>query len=363
MTSDKKVKAKKKDEGPADPAKKARFYFIGGLVLFVAGFVFCILNVALDLPQYQKVGPFNALFLVVGGALGMSAAERYIDFDRTPFKAMGGHLWKIITGLVMIAFGLTLRNILGQSFADSTSLLLSMALFGAYFLFLYNVRLKSDDAGRAKSVETAEVLVVAIFLAICIKAVGVQAFKIPSGSMLPTLQIGDHLLVSKFLYGVPLPYTDARLPAIRDPERGDVIVFAYPGDDNPDRPDFLPMGRPDVLKEQDFIKRIIGLPGETVEYRDNKVFINGERIEDPWGNYYDGKPVPDKPTKRLFQRTDNHWGPATIPDDMYLVLGDNRFNSRDSRFWGFVKKGRIKGKALMLYWSWPKVGRVGTIIK
>ena len=121
-----------------------------------------------------------------------------------------------------------------------------------------------------------------------------QAFKIPSGSMLNSLEIGNQLLISKFLYGVPLPYTDQRLPGIRPP-RGDIVVFAYPGIDNPDRPD-RPLALPkDHLKEQDFIKRIVGFPGEMIEVRDKRVYINGLPLEDPWAQYlfHDGTPKPE----------------------------------------------------------------------
>ncbi len=271
----------------------------------------------------------------------------------------------MITLLVLAGFGLIVTDMAKSPFTESVTRLLVFALLGAYFLFLYLIRLKPDgsDGSRAKHIETIEVLIVAITLAIGIKAVGVQAFKIPSGSMLHTLEIGDHLLVSKFTFGVPLPYTDARLPGFRDPERGDIVVFAYPGLDNPDRPAGSPTRPADRLKEQDFIKRIIGLPGETIELRNNSLYINGKPEVDPWGQLLDDLGRPISNTASLFGMRLGNYGPATIPEGMYLVMGDNRYHSNDGRVWGFVRKGRIKGNALFIYWSWPQFSRIGTLIK
>ncbi len=197
-----------------------------------------------------------------------------------------------------------------------------------------------------KLVEYGEALVVAILLAVVIRGGVVQAFKIPSGSMLPTLQIGDHLLVNKFLYGIRIPYTGTRVLRIRPPRRGDIVVFAYPVDDT-----------------KDFIKRIIGEPGDTVEIRDKKIYINGEPFDDPWGVHVDPLTLPEG-----FERRDN-FGPVKVPPGQYFVMGDNRDRSYDSRFWGFVEDARIRGKAFILYWSWdperhfPRFGRIGRLIR
>lgn len=196
-----------------------------------------------------------------------------------------------------------------------------------------------------KIVEYGEALVVAGVLAIAIRGAVVQAFKIPSGSMLPTLLIGDHLLVTKFLYGVRIPYTDIRLLRLREPRRGDIVVFAFPQDDS-----------------KDFIKRIVGEPGDTVEVRGKKVLINGEPLDDSWGTWSDSRLLPPTAGKRDF------FGPVTVPEDSYFVMGDNRDQSLDSRFWGFVEDARIRGKAFILYWSWdsehtrPRLGRIGTLL-
>lgn len=201
-------------------------------------------------------------------------------------------------------------------------------------------------SGSSKAVETAEALVVAILLAVVIRWGLVQAFKIPSGSMLPTLQIGDHLLVNKILYGPRIPYTAARVFRLRSPRRGDVVVFAYPQDDT-----------------KDFIKRVIGEPGDTVEVRNKEVYINGVPLRDPWGVHADSVVYPEG-----FDKRDN-FGPVTVPRGGYFCMGDNRDKSYDSRFWGFVEDARIRGKAFILYWSWdsetfrPRLGRIGRIIR
>jgi signal peptidase I len=338
---------------PFDPEVRRLQYLWGGAAMFALGLAFCLLNALLPVIEYQKVSDFTAFFFVVGGGLGIIAgAEK------------SKNAWKIITPVVLAAFGIALWDLLRGDAPDPTSLLLVVALAGAYFLFLYFIKLSpTNPESRSKNIETAEVLIVAIALAIGIKAVGVQAFKIPSGSMLHSLEVGDHLLISKFLYGIPLPYTDARLPGIRDPQRGDIVVFAYPGFDNLDRPSNARIGYPDQLKEQDFIKRIIGLPGEMIEVRNKRIYINGQQLDDKWGQFLDenGRPY-SEPYAWNPRDAMPDYGPAAIPPGMYFVMGDNRNHSNDSRAWGFVRKGRIKGKAVIIYWSWPELKRIGTII-
>ncbi len=206
---------------------------------------------------------------------------------------------------------------------------------------------KQQAAARERSIwrEYAEALAMAIVLALFIRTFVVQAFKIPSGSMLPTLQIGDHLLVNKFVYGVRLPLIGKRLFAFHQPERGDVIVFIYPQD-----------------RSKDFIKRVIGLPGERVEIINKKVYIDGKRIDDPHAYY---QPV----DSRFARRPRDDFGPYTVPEGHVFVLGDNRDHSHDSRFWGSVPINDILGKAFILYWSWdgghfrPRWGRIGMRIE
>jgi signal peptidase I len=194
-----------------------------------------------------------------------------------------------------------------------------------------------------------EALIVAAILALIIRTFLVQAFKIPSGSMEDTLLIGDHLLVNKFIYGTQLPFSDEPLLAIRQPERGDIIVFEFPEDKDKS-----------YFKRRDFIKRVVGLPGDTVEIRNKNVFINGERYMTPEAVYKDGNLIPGP--------RDN-MPPVAVPDDSYFVMGDNRDRSYDSRFWKFVDRSAIKGLAFIKYWSWnsekfmPRWNRIGRPIE
>jgi len=177
--------------------------------------------------------------------------------------------------------------------------------------------------------EYIEPIVIAVLIALFIRAFIVQAFKIPSSSMEPTLLVGDHLLVNKFIYGIRIPYSDKifgeskKLFEWKKPQRGDVIVFIYPKD-----------------RKKDFIKRVIGTEGEKVAIIHNKIYINDKRIDDPWG--YFEKPMPSIEDSV----------PVKVPKDSLFVMGDNRNNSQDSRFWGFVNINDVKGKAFIIYFSW-----------
>jgi signal peptidase I len=193
---------------------------------------------------------------------------------------------------------------------------------------------------RSAFKEYFEALLVAIILALFIRTFVVQAFKIPSGSMLETLQIGDHLLVNKFIYGVKLPFVDMVVIPVSQPQHGDIIVFEYPVD-----------------PAKDFIKRVVGLPGDKIEVRDKQLYRNGEPVEEDYIQHTDGKIVP---------RRDNY-GPVMVPEGEYFVMGDNRDESYDSRFWGTVKREKIYGKAWVIYWSWESLtdirwGRLGDAV-
>ena len=172
--------------------------------------------------------------------------------------------------------------------------------------------------------EYLEAAVIAVILALFIRTFVVQAFKIPSGSMEPTLLVGDHILVNKFIYGVKVPFTRATLIPLKKPQRGDVIVFIYP-----------------VEPDKDFIKRVIGLPGDLVEIAGQRIYINGKLFEDEHGVYTARQADPGRPSS---------W---QVPEGHVFVMGDNRDHSYDSRFWGFVPVRSIKGRAFMIYWSWP----------
>ncbi|KAA0894984.1 signal peptidase I [Oryzomonas rubra] len=193
--------------------------------------------------------------------------------------------------------------------------------------------------------EYAESIIIALLLALVIRTYLVQAFKIPSGSMEDTLAIGDHLLVNKFIYGTKLPFSDKRLLTLRDPRRGDVIVFEYPEDPS-----------------KDFIKRVIGTPGDVIEGKDKKVFVNGKPYENPHEVHKEKDVVPKEMNPR------DTFGPVTVPPNSYFMMGDNRDRSYDSRFWGFVSRDKIKGLAFIKYWSWdkdkfrPRFGSIGKLI-
>lgn len=198
---------------------------------------------------------------------------------------------------------------------------------------------------KSQTREWIESIVIALILALFIRTFVVQAFKIPSGSMEPTLLIGDHLLVSKFIYGTKIPFTDIKVLPLKEPERGDVIVFIYPVDPS-----------------KDFIKRIIGLPGDKVEVINKKVYLNDKPIEDIHAHHADNLIIPKGSEPR------DNFGPVTVPKDSLFVMGDNRDRSYDSRFWGFVNKSEIKGKAFIIYWSWnsdrflPRLARIANLI-
>ena len=205
--------------------------------------------------------------------------------------------------------------------------------------------------------EYIEALVMAVILALFIRYFVVQAFKIPSGSMEPTLLVGDYLLVNKFLYGVRIPYSDKRMFAFNGPQREDVIVFEYPGQADPAV--HARAKRRRGLKNRvwawlgldttDFIKRVKGLPGETIEVRNRKVFINGEMIDDPHAHFAQA-PIDRDGDGRIDQAGAN-FGPFEIPEGQVFVMGDNRDHSNDSRFWGTVPVENIHGKAFVLYYS------------
>lgn len=185
--------------------------------------------------------------------------------------------------------------------------------------------------GKKKTVfrEYFEAIFIAILLALFIRTFVVQAFKIPSGSMLPTLLIGDHLLVNKFIYGIRVPFTGKVLIPVKDPHQGDVVVFRFPKD-----------------RSIDYIKRVIGTPGDMVEIKNKKVYINGEPINDPHANISPATVLSGDASPR------DNFGPVLVPAGRIFVMGDNRDNSYDSRFWGFVDQRDILGKAFILYWSW-----------
>ena len=184
--------------------------------------------------------------------------------------------------------------------------------------------------------EYLESIVVAVILALFIRTFAVQAFKIPTGSMEPNLLIGDHLLVNKLVYSPSFGPLEQAVFGKRPIERGHVVVFKFPEDPT-----------------RDFIKRVIGLPGETIEIRNKQVFVDGRAIEEPYAHFIEAPLRPDDPEySHSGDGLRDSWGPQTVPAGQLLVLGDNRDNSRDSRFWGFLPVDQVKGRALVVYWSY-----------
>ena len=186
---------------------------------------------------------------------------------------------------------------------------------------------------RRKSLlrEYGEAIAIAVLLALVIRTLVVQAFTIPSGSMMDTLLVGDYILVNKFLYGPELPFTETHVPGLRTPGRGDIVVFKYPQDE-----------------KRDFIKRVIGTPGDTVQVRGPQVFVNGTALREPYVKRIDTPPSGGQTYCGYAYGCE----PTLVPPDSYFVMGDNRDNSQDSRYWGFVRRDKIKGKAFLIYWSW-----------
>lgn len=188
-----------------------------------------------------------------------------------------------------------------------------------------------ESIKKKKSVvrEYAEAIAIAILLALFIRTFVVQAFKIPSGSMLPTLLIGDHLLVNKFIYGIRVPFNGKVLVPLKDPKSGDIIVFKFPKD-----------------RSIDYIKRVVGVPGDKIEVKNKKVYRNDKLAEDPFAHFTSTTILPGSVSPK------DNFGPITVPEGKYFVMGDNRDNSSDSRFWGFVETNDVLGKAMIIYWSW-----------
>jgi len=199
------------------------------------------------------------------------------------------------------------------------------------FMTRTNKEPTSLDNTPAKSFwrEYGEALFIALILALVIRAFVVQAFSIPSGSMIPTLLVGDYLLVNKFNYGIRNPFNNKVLIPTWKPQRGDIAVFIFPQDPT-----------------KDYIKRVIGLPGDRVQVINKKVYINGDLYKTPQAQHTDNIVI--SPT----QSTRDNFGPVVVPKDSYFFMGDNRDQSYDSRFWGFVPMDALRGKAVIIYFSW-----------
>jgi signal peptidase I len=200
----------------------------------------------------------------------------------------------------------------------------------------------SKSKRQPKSIirEYAEIIVLAVALALFVRTFFVQAFRIPSESMEDTLLVGDFLFANKFVYGAKLPFVDWRLPSVRDPEPGDIIIFKYPGD-----------------KKTDYIKRCVAVEGQTVRLNGDTLFVDGVPMVEEFTKYALGSNHPRR------------YGPETVPEGHIFMMGDNRDNSADSRAWGPLNKNLISGKAMFIYFSWnseahtPRFSRIGDIIR
>ncbi|MCZ7626271.1 MAG: signal peptidase I [Candidatus Methylomirabilota bacterium] len=197
-------------------------------------------------------------------------------------------------------------------------------------------RAPRPNAKSDKSVarQYAEAVVIAVILALVVRTFVVQAFKIPSGSMLQTLQVGDHILVNKFLFW------------FTNPQHGDIIVFKYPQDEG-----------------RDFIKRVVGLPGDKVEIRAKQLYINDQPVTEPYAIHLDPAAFDDPGSSR------DNFGPVVVEPGHLFMMGDNRDYSMDSRFWGLLDMKKIRGKAFVIYWSWdherfrPRWDRIGMLVR
>jgi len=193
----------------------------------------------------------------------------------------------------------------------------------------------TEEASQPKRKSTVreytEAILIALLLALFIRTFVVQAFKIPSGSMLNTLLIGDHILVNKFIYGIKNPFNGNTWISVKKPARGDIVVFKYP-----------------INPAQDYIKRVVGVEGDQIEIKNKKVYVNGKPQDHSYAIFLDNKILPPG------QQNRDNMAPITVPAHSLFVMGDNRDNSYDSRFWKFVDLKAVKGKAFIFYWSWDK---------
>jgi signal peptidase I len=203
--------------------------------------------------------------------------------------------------------------------------------------------------------EYSEAILLAVLLTLVVRTFVIQAYRIPSGSMRETLLEGDFLFVNKLIFGPEIPFTQGHLPALREPQRGDVVVFRFPRDPS-----------------RDFIKRVVGLPGETLEIRDGTVHLDGEPLEEPYAVFRSSRRAPENYLQNNIHPpgsgNKDWYGPVRIPLGHYFVMGDNRDESEDSRFWGFLDRNLFKGKAEFIHLSFddrklPRFSRMGRAIR
>jgi signal peptidase I len=224
---------------------------------------------------------------------------------------------------------------------------------------------KREKRKKSKLRENIEAVVFALVIALFIKTFIVDVYKIPTGSMIPTIEVGDFIIASKFIYGAKIPFTKKRLPSMRDPRRGDIVIFLAPYYDPPNV--VVQMFTPIVYtltlgfvnidpQPKFYVKRCIGLPGDEIEIINKIVYVNSKPLEGWWPEYHaDPEIIP--PGDNLMNHRD-FYGPIIVPEESFFMMGDNRDRSNDSRFWGFVERHEIFGKSLFRYWP---PGRMGVV--
>jgi len=225
--------------------------------------------------------------------------------------------------------------------------------------------MKKEKKKKSKLRENIEAIVLALIIALFIKTFIVDVYKIPTGSMIPTIEVGDFIVASKFIYGAKIPFTKKRLPAVRDPRRGDIVIFLAPYYDPPNI--IIQMLTPVVYtltlgfvnidpQPKFYVKRCIGVPGDEIEIINKEVYVNGKPLHGWWPEYHaDPEIIP--PGNSLMSNRD-FYGPVIVPENSFFMMGDNRDRSNDSRFWGFVERYNIYGKALFRYWPPNRMGLV-----
>ena len=236
--------------------------------------------------------------------------------------------------ILLSVFLLRIATALFYAIGTGKNLVEILAGIASFLIAIWIIKKKVNiTTFRSVGVYLTSVVLFLVFV-LFLRSFVVQAYMIPSGGMLPTLLVGDHILVNKFIYGIKAPFINKTIIPLGKPKRGDTIVFIYPLD-----------------RKKDFIKRVIGLPGEQIEIINKKIFINGKLFDGPFGVY-------DKNS-----RGNNNLGPIVVPPDGLFVMGDNRDHSYDSRYWGFVPLESVKGKAVIIYWSWPHWKRFGHLVR
>lgn len=266
------------------------------------------------------------------------------------------HIWHgvlfVIAGIFVLGNAVSMGIFANEFESHSWGGLIALILFGFGVFLLFGGR-RFLESGSVTA-EYYEAIVMAVGIAFMVRTFVVEPFKIPSGSMIPTLLVGDYLFVNKFAYGYRIPFTHQRVFMGDGPKRGEIAVFEYPKD-----------------PPKDYIKRIVGLPGDHIVYRDKRLYVNGQQVAlQPEGVYlyvneYEQQvesqhfrehlgEQPHSILLRPFANTDQITD-QVIPADHYFVMGDNRDNSNDSRYWGIVPTYRLVGRAVAMFWSWDRI--------